>query len=96
MGQKFALERPWNDAPPLPRALRPAQQASSCFGEQARREYRRDAEGRRVHDPPVLCGGDPFRVVHPGEKFHDVPYQELKAAGAGMVIVEHDGWARIE
>jgi hypothetical protein len=40
--------------------------------------------------------GDGFHVVHPGEEFYHVSYCDLKAAAAGMVIVEHDGRGRIE
>ena len=41
-------------------------------------------------------GIDAYHTVRPGEKFLGISYAEFKAAGSGVVIVQHDGAARIE
>ena len=56
--------------------------------------------GRDVHLQARAEGpggiGDAYHTVRPGEKFLGISYTEFKAAGSGVVIVEHDGAARIE
>jgi hypothetical protein len=41
-------------------------------------------------------GIDAYHTVRPGEKFLGFSYDELKAARAGVVVVEDDGRARID